>query len=79
MKSKYLYKFEVSFYSLFTVSDNNKHPYVQIIDIISPKCYVILPKSHSVQSTSPQHVRFVFKQLHTNSVEIFCGTKTPNA
>lgn len=50
---------------------------LQIVDVISPKCYVILPKTRSVQSTSQTHEKFIFKQLHTSSVEIFCGTKTP--
>lgn len=50
---------------------------LQIVNVISPKCYVILPKTRSVQSRSPSHEKFIFKQLHTSSVELFCGTKTP--
>ena len=36
-----------------------------------------MPKTRSVQSTCPTHEKFLFKQLHTESVEIFCKSKTP--
>ena len=38
-----------------------------------------MPKSRSVQSESPSHEKFIFKQLDKSSIEIFCGTKEPTA
>jgi len=51
----------------------------EIVDVISPKCYVITPKSRPVQSEMPTHNKFIFKHLHTDSVQIFCGTSNPTA
>lgn len=51
----------------------------EILDVISPKCYVILPKSRSVQSESQTHQKFIFKQLHSDSINIYCGTTSPTS
>ena len=49
----------------------------EIIDVISPKSFVILPKGCAVQSDAPMHRKFIFKQIHKDSIDIFCGTSTP--
>ena len=38
---------------------------------------MIQPKSRSVQSQSQNHQKFIFKQLHADSINIYCGTTNP--
>ena len=50
----------------------------EILDVISPKCFVVRPKTRSVQSNNDLHVSFIFKQLNAESIVTYCGTPTPS-
>ena len=46
------------------------------MDIISPKCFVCIPKGHQDHSPDLKE-KFIFKVINSYQIENYCGTKKP--